>query len=108
MVRTIPLGQADGVEDRPKAMGLFARLKTESLVVVPVTSDHFVTAARFADQYGLGLRAADSLHIAVAAEHGDLHAGQAPRQSRNSARRQRRAGVIIPRFCFFSGLAGRR
>jgi predicted nucleic acid-binding protein len=69
MVRTIPLGQADGVEDRPKAMGLFARLKTESLVVAPVTRDHFVTAARFADQYGLGLRAADSLHIAVAAEH---------------------------------------
>jgi predicted nucleic acid-binding protein len=58
------------VEDRAKAMNLFTRLKAESLVVAPVTRGHFATAARFADQHGLGLRAGDALHLAVAADHG--------------------------------------
>lgn len=58
------------VEDRAKAVGLFTRLKAESLMVVPITRDCFLTAARFADQYGLGMRAGDALHVAVAAEHG--------------------------------------
>ena len=58
------------VEDRAKALSLFTRLKAESLTVVPVARDHFVAAAGFADQYGLGLRAGDALHVAVAAEQG--------------------------------------
>jgi predicted nucleic acid-binding protein len=58
------------VEDRAKAVSLFTRLKAESLTVVPIRREHFVTAARFADQYALGLRAGDSLHVAVAAEQG--------------------------------------
>lgn len=58
------------VEDRAKAVGLFTRLKAESLAVLPISRDHFVTAARFADQYALGLRAGDALHVAVAAEQG--------------------------------------
>lgn len=58
------------VEDRAKVAGLFTRLKSESLTVVPVTSEHFLTAARFADQYGIGLRAGDALHVAVAAGLG--------------------------------------
>jgi predicted nucleic acid-binding protein len=58
------------VEDRAKAVSLFTRLKAESLTVVPIRREHFVTAARFADQYALGLRAGDALHIAVAAEQG--------------------------------------
>jgi predicted nucleic acid-binding protein len=57
-------------EDRAKAASLFARLKAESLKVVPVMHDHFLSAARFADQYGLGLRAGDALHVALAAAHG--------------------------------------
>jgi len=31
---------------------------------------HFRTAARFADQHGLRLRAGDALHLAVCADHG--------------------------------------
>jgi predicted nucleic acid-binding protein len=58
------------VESRAKAVTLFTRLKAESLTVVPVTRDHFVAAARFADQHVLGLRAGDALHVAVAAEQG--------------------------------------
>jgi uncharacterized protein len=45
------------VESRAKAVTLFTRLKAESLTVVPVTRDHFVAAAWFADQHVLGLRA---------------------------------------------------
>jgi predicted nucleic acid-binding protein len=41
-----------------------------SLVLLPVTSDHFRTAARFADDHALGLRAPDALHLAIAAGHG--------------------------------------
>jgi predicted nucleic acid-binding protein len=58
------------IEDRAKAAGLLTRLRAESLTVVPVTSGHFVTAARFADQHALGLRAGDAWHVAVAAEQG--------------------------------------
>jgi predicted nucleic acid-binding protein len=58
------------VQDRAKAVSLFTRLKTESLTVVPISRDHFVSAARFADQFALGLRAGDALHVAVAAEKG--------------------------------------
>jgi uncharacterized protein len=58
------------IKDRAKAVSLFTRLKAESLRMMPITRDHFVTAARFADQYGLGLRAGDALHVAAAAEHG--------------------------------------
>jgi predicted nucleic acid-binding protein len=62
-------GQLTGA-DRAKTTGLFTRLKAETLTVVPVTRDHFVTAARFADQYVLGLRAGDALHVAIAADRG--------------------------------------
>lgn len=58
------------VEERAKIAGLFTRLKSDSLTVVPITRDHFLTAARFAEQYEIGLRAGDALHVAVAAEQG--------------------------------------
>jgi uncharacterized protein len=35
-----------------------------------VTGRHFRAAARFADQQALGLRAGDTLHLAIALEHG--------------------------------------
>lgn len=57
-------------EDRAKAAGLFTRLQAESLVVVPVTRGHFLTAVRFADQSGWGLWVGDALHVAVAAGLG--------------------------------------
>jgi predicted nucleic acid-binding protein len=42
----------------------------ESLSVVPVTSAHFRTAGRLADQYEFGLRAGDALHLAITMDHG--------------------------------------
>ncbi|MBV8566802.1 MAG: type II toxin-antitoxin system VapC family toxin [Methylobacteriaceae bacterium] len=56
--------------DRADALAIFARLIEESFTVLPVTGSQFRTAARFADQYALGLRAGDALHLAVCADHG--------------------------------------
>lgn len=56
--------------DRARLVGVFTRLRTESLTILPVNRNHFATAARFAEQFSLGLRAADALHVALAAEYG--------------------------------------
>jgi len=55
---------------RAAALAAFNRLVAESFGILPVTGGHFRTAARFADQYELGLRAGDALHLAVAAAQG--------------------------------------
>ena len=55
---------------RAEALAMFTRLCDDNLQVVPVTRMQFRTAARFADQYALGLSAGDVLHLAVCAEHG--------------------------------------
>jgi uncharacterized protein len=52
------------------ALALFARLGTDSLTVVAVSRLQFRTAACFADQYELSLRAGDALHLAICADHG--------------------------------------
>ena len=62
-------GQID-LEQRAIAMALFHQLVVESLIVLPVTGSQFRSAARFADQHVLGLRAGDALHLATASEHG--------------------------------------
>jgi uncharacterized protein len=49
---------------------MFTRLTTDSFAVVPVSRLQFHTAARLANQYTLGLRAGDALHLAVCADHG--------------------------------------
>jgi predicted nucleic acid-binding protein len=41
-----------------------------TFLVVPVSRLQFRTAARFADQHRLSLRAGDALHLAVCADHG--------------------------------------
>jgi len=51
-------------------LAVFHKLVSESFTVLTVTSGHFRTAARFADQHTLGLRAGDALHLATASEHG--------------------------------------
>jgi len=56
--------------DRAKAASVFTRLEAESLVVVPATWDHFVSAAQFGNRSKSGLRADDALHVAVAAGLG--------------------------------------
>jgi predicted nucleic acid-binding protein len=58
------------VEHRATVLAVFTRLTAESFTVIPVSSTHFRTAARFTDQVALGLRAGDALHLAVAAEAG--------------------------------------
>jgi hypothetical protein len=55
--------------DRADALAAFARLVADSFRLLPVSGLHFHTAARFADQYALGLRAGDALHLAICADH---------------------------------------
>lgn len=55
---------------RAAALAAFAVLVEESFGVLPVSSAQFRGAARFADQYRLGLCAGDALHLAICADHG--------------------------------------
>ena len=59
-----------GANDRADALARFAGLCAESLAVLPISDIHFRTAARFADQHAIGLRAGDALHLAICADHG--------------------------------------
>ncbi len=55
---------------RADALAAFAQMCSESLAVLPISGLHFRTAARFADQHALSLRAGDALHLAICADHG--------------------------------------
>ena len=55
---------------RAEALAAFTRMTVQSFTVMPISGEHFRAAARFADQFALGLRAGDALHLAIAAEHG--------------------------------------
>ena len=55
---------------RADALAMFRRMTTESFGILPVSGLQFRTAARFADQSALGLRAGDALHLAICADHG--------------------------------------
>jgi uncharacterized protein len=55
---------------RADVLAAFTRLATESFIVVSVSRLPFRTAARFLEQHVLGLRAGDSLHLAICADHG--------------------------------------
>jgi len=57
-------------DDRADALAMFAGLCAENLAILPISGLHFRTAARFADQYALGLRAGDALHLAICADYG--------------------------------------
>ena len=58
------------LEQRAAALAIFNKLVAESFMVLPVTGEHFRTAAKFVDQHALGLRAGDALHLATASGHG--------------------------------------
>ncbi|RUU14701.1 PIN domain-containing protein [Mesorhizobium sp. USDA-HM6] len=58
------------LEQRAAALAMFNKLVAESFTVLGVTGGQFRTAAKFADQHMLGLRAADALHLAIASERG--------------------------------------
>ena len=55
---------------RAGALAMFTQLAAESFLHLPVSGPQFRTAARFSDQYTLGLRAGDALHLAICADHG--------------------------------------
>lgn len=55
---------------RAEALAAFARLRAESFAILPIASRHFHLAAHFADQHVPGLRAGDSLHLALCADLG--------------------------------------
>ncbi len=57
--------------DRAGALSLFARLFSRAFTVLPISDSHFRTAAGFLDQFALGLRSGDALHLAIAAAHGE-------------------------------------
>ncbi len=58
------------LDQRAAALAMFHKLVAESFTVLAVTGAQFRTAAKFVDQYALGLRAGDALHLATASEHG--------------------------------------
>jgi predicted nucleic acid-binding protein len=71
MAIKLRIGQIS-LEQRAAALAMFNKLVTESFTVLCVTGGQFRTAARFADQHELGLRAGDALHLAIASQHGAM------------------------------------
>ena len=63
------IGTIDARE-RAAALAEFRELAKHSLQVLPVERASFQTAARLADQFELGLKAGDALHVAIASDHG--------------------------------------
>jgi hypothetical protein len=59
-----------GTNHRANALAAFARLCDESLDMLEISAANFRTAALFAGQYQIGLKAGDALHLAICAEHG--------------------------------------
>lgn len=57
-------------KQRASVLARFAAMSGQALLMLPIAAAHFATAARFADQHALGLRAGDALHLAVCADHG--------------------------------------
>lgn len=55
---------------RAEALAAFTSLVEQSFTVLAVARADFRAAAHFADQSGLGLRAGDALHLAIASAHG--------------------------------------
>ena len=51
-------------------LAVFTSLAERSIIVLPVSRANFRAAVRFAHQYGTGLSAGDTLHLAVASSHG--------------------------------------
>jgi uncharacterized protein len=56
--------------NRAAVLAKFATLAAEILTILPMSNLQFQVAARFADQSVLGLRAGDTLHLAICADHG--------------------------------------
>ena len=57
-------------QHRTDALAMFTTMSAETFTVLPISGAQFRTAARFADQHALGVRAGDALHLAICADHG--------------------------------------
>ena len=57
-------------EQRAEALAMFRSMAEVTLVVVAVSRLDFAAAGRLADQHAVALRAGDTLHLAIAANHG--------------------------------------
>lgn len=55
---------------RAAAAAAFNSLILDSLILLPVLTQHFRAAAAYADRHELGLRSGDALHLAVAVDQG--------------------------------------
>ncbi|MDW6022755.1 type II toxin-antitoxin system VapC family toxin [Mesorhizobium sp. BAC0120] len=55
---------------RAASLSAFGRYAKDALKTLPVPAKTFQAAAQFADQYRLGIKSSDALHLAVAAEFG--------------------------------------
>jgi predicted nucleic acid-binding protein len=62
-------GQIDEIT-RAASLRAFADYAKNTLTIFPVPAGAFQAAAQFADQYRLGIKSSDALHLAVAAEFG--------------------------------------
>jgi predicted nucleic acid-binding protein len=58
------------LDGRASGLRAFSSVSTNSVNILPITSAHFHLAARFADNHVSGIRAADALHLAIAADAG--------------------------------------
>ena len=58
------------MQHRADALAVFTAMSAETFSRLPISGAEFRTAARFADQHALGLRAGDALHLAICADHG--------------------------------------
>jgi len=64
-------GQMDSLA-RQAASAAFAELRSVSFRSLTVEPRHFQIAAGFVERHTIGLRAADALHVAIAADHGAM------------------------------------
>lgn len=58
------------LDDRALALVAFARFRTDTLTILPISVEVFRAAAHMASQHELALRAADALHVAACQVHG--------------------------------------
>jgi len=57
-------------QQRAQVLAFFTSMAEQSFSVLTISRLDFRTAARFVEQYEVGLRSGDALHLAVAANHG--------------------------------------
>jgi len=57
-------------QQRTSALAAFSRICARSATVLEVRREHFLKAARLADEYEPGIRGGDALHVAICSDCG--------------------------------------